>query len=106
MWPPELAPYTVFLMSIGKSLPVRDAVEEIYAELGEGVLYDDRRESISHKLKDADLLGIPFRVIVSRDAVQEGYVEVGIRRDGRTQRVHREELVSTIRMLLEEYAGV
>ncbi|MFP4153372.1 MAG: proline--tRNA ligase, partial [Alkalispirochaeta sp.] len=106
VWPPELAPYTVFLMSIGKSLPVRDAVEEIYAELGEGVLYDDRRESISHKLKDADLLGIPLRVIVSRDAVQEGYVEVGIRRDGRTQRVHREELVSTIRMLLEEYAGV
>jgi prolyl-tRNA synthetase len=106
VWPTELAPYTVFLMSIGKSLPVRDVVEEIYAELGPGVLYDDRRESISHKLKDADLLGIPLRVIVSRDAVQEGFVEIGVRRDGRTQRVHREDLLSTIEMLLEEYDGV
>lgn len=106
IWPPEIAPFRVYLMSIGKSLPVRDTVEAIYEELGDQVLFDDRHESISHKLKDAELLGIPLRVIVSRDAVQEGYVEVGIRRDGRTQRVHRSELVATIDALLTEDTDV
>jgi prolyl-tRNA synthetase len=106
IWPAEIAPFRVYLMSIGKSLPVRETVEAIYAELGDQVLFDDRHESISHKLKDADLLGIPLRVIVSRDAVQEGYVEVGIRRDGRTQRVHRDELAATVDALLSEDTDV
>jgi prolyl-tRNA synthetase len=106
IWPTELAPFRVFLMSIGKSLSVRDVVEELYQELGDQVLFDDRRESISHKLKDADLLGIPLRVIVSRDAVQEGFVEVGIRRSGETRRVHRNDLVRTIAEMLGESGDV
>lgn len=106
VWPAEIAPFRIFLMSIGKSLAVRETVEEIYEELGDQVLFDDRRESISHKLKDSELLGIPLRIIVSRDAVQEGYVEIGLRRDGRTQRVHRTELVATVDTLLEEYSVV
>ncbi len=102
MWPAHIAPFSVFLMSIGKSLSVRDVAESIYSELGDIVLYDDRRESISHKLKDGDLLGIPVRVIVSRDAVEEGYVEVALRSSGETRRVHRDTLASTIQTLVEE----
>jgi prolyl-tRNA synthetase len=102
IWPPHIAPFSVFLMSIGKSLSVRDVAESIYSELGDTVLYDDRRESISHKLKDGDLLGIPVRIIVSRDAVQEGFVEVAVRSSGETRRVHRDALASTIKTLVEE----
>lgn len=102
IWPPVIAPFSVFLMSIGKSLSVRDVAESIYRELGDVVLYDDRHESISHKLKDGELLGIPIRVIVSRDAVQEGYVEVAIRSSGETRRVHRDSLAGTIKSLIAE----
>ncbi len=105
-WPASVAPFFVYLMSIGKSLSVRDVAREIYEELGESVLYDDRRESIGHKLKDCDLLGIPIRIIVSRDAVEDGYVEVAVRKNGETHRVHRSELLSTIKAFAEAIEDV
>lgn len=105
-WPMELAPYHVFLMSIGKSLSVRALVDEIYEELGPTVLLDDRHESISHKLKDADLLGIPIRVVTSRESVDSGTVEVALRGQTSTYRVARDELVATIRSFVEERADV
>ena len=72
-WPYELAPYKFFLMGIGKSSRITQEVDEIAAELGENnVLIDDRRESISVKLRDADLLGIPLRIVVSRRFIEKG----------------------------------
>ena len=106
IWPMEVAPFTVFLMSIGKSLSVRRLVEEIYAELPGAVLFDDRRESISHKLKDADLLGIPIRLVVSGDSVSKGIVELAIRGEADTRQVHRDELGDAVRAIAHEYAHV
>ncbi len=87
LWPPEIAPFRVFLMSIGKSYRVRQLTESVYTDLGDTVLYDDRRESISAKFKDADLLGIPFRVVVSTRSLEDGSVEIMERRTGRVFRV-------------------
>ncbi|WP_455382953.1 His/Gly/Thr/Pro-type tRNA ligase C-terminal domain-containing protein, partial [Salinispira pacifica] len=87
LWPPEIAPYRIFLMSIGKSHRVRELTEMVSDELGDSVLYDDRRESISAKFKDADLLGIPYRVVVSTRSLEDGSVEVMERRTGRVFRV-------------------
>ncbi|MFW5695769.1 MAG: proline--tRNA ligase, partial [Alkalispirochaeta sp.] len=102
IWPMEIAPFTVFLMAIGKSLSVRDMVDRVYESLGSDVLLDDRHESISHKLKDADLLGIPVRVVVSRESVDTGMVEVALRDQARTFRIHEHELAATLTSIVEE----
>jgi prolyl-tRNA synthetase len=103
IWPMEIAPFKVFLMSIGKSLSVRDMVDRVYEDLGPDVLLDDRHESISHKLKDADLLGIPVRVVVSRESVDTGMVEVALRDQPDTYRVHEHELAGTIISIVKEH---
>ncbi|MEX2442037.1 MAG: proline--tRNA ligase [Alkalispirochaeta sp.] len=105
IWPMEIAPFKVFLMSIGKSLSVRDMVERVYEDLGPDALLDDRHESISHKLKDADLLGIPVRVVVSRESVDTGMVEVALRDQPDIYRIHEHELAATISSIIEEHSS-
>ncbi|MFW5826681.1 MAG: proline--tRNA ligase [Alkalispirochaeta sp.] len=105
IWPMEIAPFKVFLMAIGKSLSVRDMVDRVYASLGSDALLDDRHESISHKLKDADLLGIPVRVVVSRESVDTGMVEVALREQPEPFRVHEHELSATITSIMKEYGS-
>ncbi|MCD6531855.1 proline--tRNA ligase, partial [bacterium] len=62
--------------------------EKIYAELsaaGVDVIYDDRDDRAGVKFKDADLVGIPIRVVVGKK-VSEGEVEVSLRRDPKNSR--------------------
>ena len=75
-WPRRLAPYLFFLMGIGRSRAVTRAADLIHDELEQQVLYDDRKVSISAKFKDADLIGIPYRVIVSSRTLERGEVEI------------------------------
>lgn len=103
IWPVEVAPFQVFLMSIGKSLTVRAMCDRLYETIGPGVLLDDRHESISHKLKDADLLGIPIRVVVSRESVETETLELAFRDQESTYRVSEDELVTTIQSIIREH---
>lgn len=75
-WPVALAPYRFFLMGTGRSPKVQQVTEALHADLGDDVLYDDRRESISTKFKDADLIGVPYRIIVSARTLENGQVEL------------------------------
>lgn len=100
IWPMEITPFRVFLMSIGKALPVRAIVEDLYERFGHIVLFDDRHASIGRKFKDADLLGIPIRVVVSGDAVQDGTVEVTLRDGSQSFRVAIDELIPTVKELI------
>jgi prolyl-tRNA synthetase len=84
-WPEAVAPFRAFLMSIGQSLAVKKAVEELAANLGEEALFDDREDSPGVKFKDADLLGIPLRLVVSTKHLSEGLVEVQERRTGQVR---------------------
>jgi prolyl-tRNA synthetase len=84
-WPEAVAPFRAFLMAIGQSLAVKKAVEALAAELGEEALFDDREDSPGVKFKDADLLGIPLRLVVSTKHLAEGLVEVQERRTGRVR---------------------
>lgn len=84
-WPVAIAPYRSFLMGIGRSAKVARVGAMLHDELGPDTLYDDRRESISEKFKDADLLGIPFRLIISPRTVEQGKVEV-LERGSRSMR--------------------
>ncbi|MFP4407504.1 MAG: proline--tRNA ligase [Spirochaetaceae bacterium] len=100
-WPLRLAPFHVFLMPIGKSPKVQQLTERIYEELGEQCLYDDRQDSISKKFKDGDLLGIPYRVVVSARSVVNGEVEVTHRATGEREAVAVEELSEYFGSLIE-----
>ncbi len=78
-WPTAIAPYEVIVVIANVAdEPQRELGEQLYAELeaaGVEVLLDDRSERAGVKFKDADLLGIPWRVVVGRGAAQ-GQVEL------------------------------
>ncbi|MFQ6099729.1 MAG: proline--tRNA ligase [Anaerolineae bacterium] len=82
VWPPALAPFDVHLLTVGTDEAVRTQAEEVYGQLqkaGFEVLYDDRRESAGVKFTDADLIGCPARVTVSRRSLKAGGVELKAR---------------------------
>lgn len=97
-WPADLAPFRYFLMAIGRSHKLARIAEGIHDELGDDVLFDDRRESISAKFKDADLIGVPYRLILSHRTAERGEVEL-ISRD---QPVPRKLPLSGLARALED----
>jgi prolyl-tRNA synthetase len=80
IWPVPLAPYEVAVLELQQDDDnVIATAKRIYEELsaaGIEVLYDDRDERAGVKFKDADLIGIPFRIAIGRKGVAEGVVEV------------------------------
>jgi prolyl-tRNA synthetase len=87
-WPRALAPFEVHLVAISApGTPERDAAEGVYRalrEAGVSVIYDDRDAGPGEKFADAELLGSPLRLTVGRRALEEGSIEVQIRR-GRSE---------------------
>jgi len=83
VWPVSLAPFHVNLIGLDlEHDSVRSACESLYERLlarGVEVLYDDRAERAGVKFNDADLLGIPLRVTVSRRTVAKGAAEIKAR---------------------------
>jgi prolyl-tRNA synthetase len=104
IWPLPLAPYQVYLCALGMDKPeVAASAEKLYAGLGaEGleVLYDDRAESPGVKFNDADLLGIPLRVVVSPRTLKSGNVEIKWRSEKESQLLPLEGVVGRIKELL------
>jgi prolyl-tRNA synthetase len=84
IWPMSLAPYQVVVTPLGRQPDVRDAALRIYGALQRSyqVLYDDRDESPGVKLKDADLLGIPVRVVISQKLITNAQAEIKVRKTG------------------------
>ena len=93
-WPRQLAPYTFFLMGIGRSARVNAVLEQLHDDLGDEALYDDRKESISTKFRDADLIGVPYRIIVSRRTLEQGQVELLERGSTSVRRIALANVVS------------
>lgn len=99
IWPKELTPFDVHLVSLEGG---QDAAETLYAAMeksGLEVLYDDREESAGVKLADADLIGVPVRVLVSKKSLEAGGVEVSRRSDGKSEVVPVEKLADKIKEL-------
>ena len=63
-------------MAIGRSAKLARIAEQIHEAIGDDILFDDRRESISAKFKDADLIGVPYRIILSHRTADRGEVEL------------------------------
>ncbi len=100
VWPKEIAPFAVHLVRLSDEDELtRAEAEEIYHELmerGVEVLFDDRQLSTGEKLADADLLGLPLRVIVSKRNREAGQLEVVNILTGETKTVTREELYELV----------
>ncbi|MDX8410283.1 MAG: proline--tRNA ligase [Mariprofundaceae bacterium] len=77
-WPRHLAPFQLVLISIGNSQAVADAAASLYGELaglGIEVLWDERKERPGVKFRDAELIGIPLRLVVGERGLADGVVE-------------------------------
>jgi prolyl-tRNA synthetase len=97
IWPENIAPYKVYLVSIGEKGTV--AANGLYDELrsrGVEVLFDDRDARPGDKFADAELLGIPHRVTVSNRLIESGSFEHVNRGSGEMKTLTKDELFATI----------
>ncbi len=104
IWPPALAPFDVYLMTLGTDEEVQERAERFCAELedtGFDVLFDDREESAGVKFADADLIGCPVRGTVSRRSLGQGGVELKARWADEAEVVELDDLAHAVRELTE-----
>jgi len=96
VWPESVAPFAVHLVALNTDeAEVRDWADGIYASLqarGVDVLYDDRDARAGEKFADSDLLGMPYRVVVSKKLKELGQFEVVTRQTGAVRLLSEEEL--------------
>lgn len=102
IWPDNIAPYEVIIVPINfADEKTKEATEKIYSALkakGLDVLIDDRDERAGIKFKDADLIGIPYRITIGEKSLANGNVEFKARKDGKEgiKLLKPEEAVSEI----------
>ena len=106
VWPRAIAPYEVVVVAVNaKKDDQLSCAEEIYGECqqaGLDTLLDDRKERAGVKFKDCDLIGYPLRVVVGPKAVEEGQIEIKVRKTGEVFTVARTEYLSKVQELLKE----
>jgi prolyl-tRNA synthetase len=97
LWPREAAPFEVVVIPIRYEDPeVRDVSETVYSRLkgaGIDVLLDDRVLSPGERFRESDLVGFPYKLVVSPKTVQAGNVELERRSDKRKELFHVDELL-------------
>ncbi len=87
IWPPSVAPYAVQLIRLNSKDPkiqkkILDESENLYTALeksGMSVFFDDRETSAGAKFADADLFGLPYRIVVSEKTLEQNGVEIKLR---------------------------
>ncbi|MCH9693698.1 MAG: proline--tRNA ligase [Gammaproteobacteria bacterium] len=102
IWPDALAPFDVVLVPINmhRSEAVASASEALYDELqamGLAVLFDDRNARPGVKFADAELIGIPHRLVVSERGLEAGELEYRHRRDDESRNLKREEALNLLK---------
>jgi len=107
VWPLNMAPFHVALISMGQGEEVTEACAGLYAELkaaGLDVLWDERKERPGVKFKDAELLGMPLQLVVGDRGLKEGVVELGVR-GGERESVPLAEAAAKLVALAESIRG-
>ncbi len=96
IWPENIAPFKIHLLSLGSEENVKTEAESLYSELasrGVEVLFDDRVDmTAGEKFADSDLIGIPHRVVVSKRSLSEGGYELKKRTEENGRIVKKEDL--------------
>jgi len=111
VFPMPIAPFQVLILPVNIRIDLlRETADQLYQNLIKErieVLYDDREETPGVKFKDADLIGIPFRVTLGEKNLKKGLVEVKNRRTGEILLLKKEEAISKIKeMIAQEVAAV
>lgn len=105
VWPEAIAPAKIYLARLGDDPAVISAADTLYERLTQAgvlVLYDDRDARAGEKFADADLMGIPYRVVVSAKLVADNAIEVKARTAGDAKAV---ELLSGDELLQRVQSG-
>lgn len=100
IWTPETAPFDVHLIRLGKHDATREAADALYDELiaaGIAVLYDDRDDTAGVKFNDADLIGVPLRLVIGDRFLSDGLVEIKQRATGAITKTPRQEIIAEVR---------
>ena len=96
VWPANLAPFRVYLVQLGE---VSDEAKKLYDELsgmGFSVLWDDRDSRAGEKFADADLMGIPHRIVLSQKTIEQGKLEYKARTESESKMLTKEEIIKLI----------
>ena len=105
IWPAPLSPFDVELIALDTEGEVKQKADEIFNSLraeGINVLYDDRAERPGVKFKDADLIGIPHRLVIGRKLLPEGKLEYKARTAEKPEFWQLEGLEAKIKALLNK----
>jgi prolyl-tRNA synthetase len=101
VWPISVAPYHVHIVA-AEAGEVANGLYERLVSAGVEVLYDDRREGLGAKFKDADLIGIPVRLTLTTRSLEKGGVEIKARRGAESYIVPVEGAFDAVRREIEE----
>ena len=100
VWPTSIAPFLIHLIEISsENEVVRKTAEALYDKLAENgieVLYDDREARAGEKFNDSDLIGIPFRIVVSEKGIAKGEFEIKERKNGKIEIIKEKDILSVI----------
>lgn len=106
IWPKEIAPYHIYFAVIAKGeelMKQADLINQQMLDAGFEVVYDERNAGAGFKFKDADLLGLPLRVVLGEKTfLQDGLLEIKVRKTGQEVKVKAEELIPTLKRLWAE----
>jgi len=101
IWPESIAPFKVHLLVLGDDESVKDEANNLYKYLLDNnieVLYDDRiGPSAGEKFADSDLIGIPYRVVVSKRSLEDGGFEIKKRIEKGGKIMNKEELLKFLK---------
>ncbi len=90
VWPESVAPFKYYLVGIGERGEAE--AEKIYKEHEDEILFDDRDKRPGEKFADSELIGLPFRVVISDKTLAENKAELTDRKTGEVQLVDLSEL--------------
>ncbi|MBW3568863.1 prolyl-tRNA synthetase [Candidatus Parcubacteria bacterium] len=99
VWPANIAPYQVYLASLGIESKIIETAKELYEFLQSkniNVLYDDRDIRPGQKFADADLTGIPCRVVISEKSLGKGGFEFQKRTEENAEIITKDELIKRL----------
>lgn len=108
IWPMSIAPWQIHLCAVRSDDPsVRDYADKLYEELssrGAEVIYDDRSVRAGVMFSDADLLGVPIRVVVSPRNLKDQVLEVTSRDKSLSERIPAENAAERILAIVSDFA--
>lgn len=99
IWPMNIAPYKAVLIIVGRSATIQEIGNKIHSRLGPEILLDDRRIPVIRKFRDLDRTGIPVRMIISGQTLDDGKLMICHRRLCPPQRVQLNHVEAKLREL-------